>query len=141
MKRISLACWMMCCGGVLLGEEFIISYRAKIENSLFKGEDYRVSKVIDAKGSRGLEKGSFKVIKECQITPLESLDQDGVERFLKQNKERVLECLYSSGVKIYDEVMTKNWEARSKTIFKIPPKRVVVILSDGMVKLSVLEKK
>ncbi|MCE3046986.1 hypothetical protein [Helicobacter kayseriensis] len=125
----------------LNAEEFIISYRAKIKNTLFEGEEYRVSKVIDSKGSRGVKNGEFEIIKKCTFVPLGVLEQRDVEKYLKQNKDQVLECLYSSGVGIYDEVITKDLQAKSKTIFKVPPKRVIAQLKDGVIEFSVLEKK
>lgn len=121
-------------------EEFIISYEVKMRNELLSGESYRVSKVITPRGEDGLKKGKFKVLKSCQILPEEHLEEKGMQKFLKLHKEEVLDCLYSSGVELYDEATTKNLQSQSKTIFKIPPKRILAVLKDGVVNLSVLEK-
>ncbi|WP_156923045.1 hypothetical protein [Helicobacter pametensis] len=119
----------------------MISYRAKIKNTLFVGEEYRVSKVIDSKGTRGLKDGSFKVFGVCHLTPKMSLEKKEIGRFLKENQEGVLECLYASGVKITDNVVMRDLQARSKTILAIPPRRVIASLKDGIVELKILEKR
>lgn len=129
------------CGMSVFAEEFIISYEVKMRNDLLSGESYRVSKVIVPKGADGLKEGKFKVLKSCKILPEENLEESEIQKFLKLHKEEVLDCLYSSGIELYDEATTKNLQSQSKTIFKIPPKRILAVLENGVINLSVLEKK
>lgn len=119
----------------------MISYEVKMDNELLKGESYKVSKVLAPKGKDGLQSGEWKVVKSCEIIPQENLGAGEMQKFLKTYQEEVLDCLYASGIKLYDEAVMQNLQARSKTIFKIPPKRVIAMLKDGIVNLSVLEKR
>lgn len=112
-----------------------------MHNEILSGESYKVSRVITPRGEKWLKEGKLKVVKSCEILPKENLQEAEIQNFLKLYKEEVLECLYSSGVELYDEATTKNLQSQSKTIFKIPPRRVLVMLKDGVVNLSVLEKK
>ncbi|RDU72114.1 hypothetical protein [Helicobacter brantae] len=125
--------------------EFIISYKAKMQDDILVGEDYKVSEVIDSKGIRGIKDGDYQLFKICNIIPR---DYEGVEdeasfikKVLKTQRELVLDCLYSSGVKIYDEVTSKDLQAKSRTIFSIPPKRVIAKYENGVVNLGILEEK
>lgn len=143
MRKCSLA--LALCVGVWANEmEFIISYKAKMQNDLLVGEDYRVSEVIENRGVKGIESGEYRIVKVCNIVPR---DYEGVEseasfvkKVLKTQRELVLDCLYSSGVKIYDEVTSKDLQAKSKTILSIPPRRIVVKYENGMLNLGILEK-
>ena len=125
--------------------EFIISYKAKMQNDLLVGEDYKVSEVIDSKGIRGIKEGGYQVFKICNIIPRDYEGQEDekafVKKVLKTQRELVLDCLYSSGVKIYDEVTSRDLQAKSKTIFAIPPKRVIAKYENGVVNLGILEEK
>lgn len=123
-----------------LAQEFIISYELKIHNELLSGERYKVSRVLVPKGEEGIKEKTFKILKSCQIVPEENVD-DQIQKFLKTHQEDVLDCLYSSGVELYDQAITQNLQSQSKTIFRIPPKRILVWIKDGVVNLSVLEKK
>lgn len=141
MKKSSLAL-LLCVG--LGASEFIISYKAKMQNDLLVGEDYKVSEVIAKKGDKGIEEGEYRIIKVCNIIPK---DYEGVEdeanfvkKVLKTQRELVLDCLYSSGIKIYDEVTSRDLQAKSKTIFSIPPKRVIAKYENGILNLGILEK-
>ncbi|WP_300642461.1 hypothetical protein [uncultured Helicobacter sp.] len=133
------------CVGVWANEmEFIISYKAKMQNDLLVGEDYRVSEVIENKGAKGIKNGEYKVFKLCKIIPQDYEGQEDevsfVKKVLKTQREVVLDCLYSSGVKIYDEVTSRDLQAKSKTIFSIPPKRVIAKYENGVLNLGILEK-
>ncbi|WP_300221984.1 hypothetical protein [uncultured Helicobacter sp.] len=133
------------CVGVWANEmEFIISYKAKMQNDLLVGEDYRVSEVIENKGAKGIKNGEYKVFKLCKIIPQDYEGQEDevsfVKKVLKTQREVVLDCLYSSGVKIYDEVTNRDLQAKSKTIFSIPPKRVIAKYENGVLNLGILEK-
>lgn len=139
MRRVKLLLFL--CGVGALAEEFIISYEVKMQNDLLSGENYKVSKALVSRGLEGIQNGQFKVVKSCQILPEENLEAKEMQKFLKTHKEQVLDCLYSSGIELYDEAITKNLQAQSRTILKIPPKRVVAVLKNGVVDLSVLEKK
>lgn len=143
MKKSSLA--LAFCVGVWANEmEFIISYKAKMQNDLLVGEDYRVSEVIENKGTKGIKNGEYKVFKLCKIIPQDYEGQEDevsfVKKVLKTQREVVLDCLYSSGVKIYDEVTSRDLQAKSKTIFSIPPKRVIAKYENGVLNLGILEK-
>lgn len=138
MKRARI---LLFWGGFAFSQEFIISYKIKIHNELLSGESYKVSRVITPRGESGLKEGRFKIVKSCKILPEENLQEEEIQNFLKLHKEEVLECLYSSGVELYDEATTKNLQSQSKTIFKIPPRRVLITLKDGVVNLNVLEKR
>lgn len=143
MKKSSLA--LAFCAGVWANEmEFIISYKAKMQNDLLVGEDYRVSEVIENKGAKGIKNGEYKVFKLCKIIPQDYEGQEDevsfVKKVLKTQREVVLDCLYSSGVKIYDEVTSRDLQAKSKTIFSIPPKRVIAKYENGVLNLGILEK-
>lgn len=143
MKKSSLA--LAFCVGVWANEmEFIISYKAKMQNDLLVGEDYRVSEVIENKGAKGIKNGEYKVFKLCKIIPQDYEGQEDevsfVKKVLKTQREVVLDCLYSSGVKIYDEVTNRDLQAKSKTIFSIPPKRVIAKYENGVLNLGILEK-
>lgn len=124
--------------------EFIISYKAKIKNDLLVGEDYKVSEVLENKGTKGIKNGEYRVFKLCKIIPQSYEGQEDeanfVKKVLKTQREVVLDCLYSSGVKIYDEVTSKDLQAKSKTIFSIPPKRVIAKYENGILNLAILEK-
>lgn len=124
--------------------EFIISYKAKIKNDLLVGEDYKVSEVLENKGTKGIKNGEYRVFKLCKIIPQSYEGQEDEASFakkvLKTQREVVLDCLYSSGVKIYDEVTSKDLQAKSKTIFSIPPKRVIAKYENGILNLAILEK-
>lgn len=124
-----------------LAEEFIISYANKMHNELLSGENYKVSKVIAPKAEDGLKRGKFKIVKTCEILPEENLQDREIQKFLRLHQEEVLDCLYSSGIELYDEAVTKNLQSQSNTIFKIPPKRILVVLKNGVLNLSVLENK
>lgn len=126
-------------GVILCAEEFIISYQAKMENDLLEGEEYKVSKVLYPRGVEGLKSGEFKLMRVCEILNIEN--EDSVFRSLKKNQEQVLDCLYMSGTQIYDEAMAKNLQARTRTILKIPPKRVLANVQNGVIELKVLEKR
>ena len=133
------------CVGVWANEmEFIISYKAKMQNDLLVGEDYRVSEVIENKGAKGIKNGEYKIFKLCKIIPQDYEGQEDevsfVKKVLKTQREVVLDCLYSSGVKIYDEVTNRDLQAKSKTIFSIPPKRVIAKYENGVLNLGILEK-
>ena len=133
------------CVGVWANEmEFIISYKAKMQNDLLVGEDYKVSEVIENKGAKGIKNGEYKVFKLCKIIPQDYEGQEDevsfVKKVLKTQREVVLDCLYSSGVKIYDEVTSRDLQAKSKTIFSIPPKRVIAKYENGVLNLGILEK-
>ena len=133
------------CVGVWANEmEFIISYKAKMQNDLLVGEDYRVSEVIENKGAKGIKNGEYKVFKLCKIIPQDYEGQEDevsfVKKVLKTQREVVLDCWYSSGVKIYDEVTNRDLQAKSKTIFSIPPKRVIAKYENGVLNLGILEK-
>ena len=133
------------CVGVWANEmEFIISYKAKMQNDLLVGEDYRVSEVIENKGAKGIKNGEYKIFKLCKIVPQDYEGQEDevsfVKKVLKTQREVVLDCLYSSGVKIYDEVTNRDLQAKSKTIFSIPPKRVIAKYENGVLNLGILEK-
>ena len=132
------------CVGVWANEmEFIISYKAKMQNDLLVGEDYRVSEVIENKGAKGIKNGEYKVFKLCKIIPQDDEGQEdevSLKKVLKTQREVVLDCLYSSGVKIYDEVTNRDLQAKSKTIFSIPPKRVIAKYENGVLNLGILEK-
>ncbi|WP_305862933.1 hypothetical protein [Helicobacter cholecystus] len=143
MKKSSLA--LAFCIGLGANEiEFIISYKAKMQNDLLVGEEYKVSEVIGNRGLRGIKNGEYRVLKFCKILPSEYEGQKNEASFIKQvlksHREAVLDCLYSSGVKIYDEVISRDLQARSKTIFSIPPKRVIVKYDNGVINLGILEK-
>ena len=143
MKKSSLA--LAFCVGVWANEmEFIILYKAKMQNDLLVGEDYRVSEVIENKGAKGIKNGEYKIFKLCKIIPQDYEGQEDevsfVKKVLKTQREVVLDCLYSSGVKIYDEVTNRDLQAKSKTIFSIPPKRVIAKYENGVLNLGILEK-
>ena len=143
MKKSSLA--LAFCVVVWANEmEFIISYKAKMQNDLLVGEDYRVSEVIENKGAKGIKNGEYKIFKLCKIIPQDYEGQEDevsfVKKVLKTQREVVLDCLYSSGVKIYDEVTNRDLQAKSKTIFSIPPKRVIAKYENGVLNLGILEK-
>lgn len=142
MKKLSLILLGLI-GGAWGAEEFIISYSAKVENDILSGEQYKVSKVLNKRGVEGIGRGEYKIFKTCQIVPVELIGEGDIEVldwFLKRYKSEVLDCLYESGVKIYDEVIAKNSQAQTKTIFKIPPTRVIVGIKNGVIDLQVLEK-
>lgn len=115
-----------------------------MENDLLVGEEYRVSEVIESRGLEGIKSGKYKVEKLCKIFPQDYEGQEDelgfVRKILKTQKEVILDCLYSSGVQIYDEVTSKNLQAKSKTIFSIPPKRVIVKYENGIINLGILEE-
>ena len=115
-----------------------------MQNDLLVGEDYRVSEVIENKGAKGIKNGEYKVFKLCKIIPQDYEGQEDevsfVKKVLKTQREVVLDCLYSSGVKIYDEVTSRDLQAKSKTIFSIPPKRVIAKYENGVLNLGILEK-
>lgn len=115
-----------------------------MKNDLLVGEEYKISEVIENKGVTGIKDGGYKVFKLCKIVPQEyegaEDEREFVKKILKNQKELVLDCLYSSGVKIYDEVTSRDLQAKSKTIFQIPPKRVIVRYENGVLNLAILEK-
>lgn len=125
--------------------EFIISYKAKMQDDLLVGEDYKVSEVIQSKGINGIKKGDYEIFKICKIIPRDYEGQEDEQSFIKKvlktQRELVLDCLYSSGIKIYDEVTSRDSQAKSRTIFAIPPKRVIAKYENGVVNLGILEEK
>lgn len=141
MKKSSLTL-ALCVG--LGASEFLISYKAKMENDLLVGEEYKVSEVIDNKGIKGIKNGEYRVFKLCKILPTgydgQENESEFVKKVLKTQRELVLDCLYSSGVKIYDEVTSRDLQAKSRTILSIPPKRVVAKYENGVINLEILEK-
>lgn len=120
------------------GQEFIVSYRAKMQNDSLSGESYQISKALNP--WMGSDRMSVKVVKICTIMIENATEEDQIQKMLKTHKESILECLYSSGVKIVDESITRNLEARSKTVFEILPRHIFVTMDNGMMEVKILER-
>ncbi|ANV97707.1 hypothetical protein BBW65_02305 [Helicobacter enhydrae] len=121
--------------------EFILSYRAKMVNDFLEGEEYKVSRVLSPKGKQGLQNGDFEIVKTCKIVTEENAEGlSGLQNILKRNQDKILDCLYGGEVSVDDEVVTLNLQAKSKTILKIPPVRVVAIFEGGVLELNILDE-
>ena len=119
-------------------KDFIISYQLLIQNEVPTGDKYDISEP--------LVKKNLQMSYECEIdVGLEHDDEIPevldilLKILLKQNKDRVLECLYKSGVKVRDDGVSQKNMSQNKVLFTLPPTYIRAGIEDGYLKLWVLK--
>lgn len=108
-----------------ISDEFIISYRAIVKDSILIGEEFSVVKALT-------KSKDYDILGVCELDIMDFGDSKNYTHFLKQRKEAILECLqtHTQG-KISDYTKTINNETRTKTTFKIPPQRILFYPQDS----------
>lgn len=106
-------------------EEFIVSYKAIVKDSILIGEEFSVVKALT-------QSKDYDILGVCELDIVDFGDSKNYTPFLKQRKEAILECLqtHTQG-KISDYTKTINNETRTKTTFKIPPQRILFYPQDS----------
>lgn len=106
-------------------EEFIVSYKAIVKDSILIGEEFSVVKALT-------QSKNYDILGVCELDIVDFGDSKNYTPFLKQRKEAILECLqtHTQG-KISDYTKTINNETRTKTTFKIPPQRILFYPQDS----------
>ncbi|RAX54003.1 hypothetical protein CCY99_04790 [Helicobacter sp. 16-1353] len=136
MKILVFALFM---GILIANDEFIISYKALVENHILIGEEYNVSKALS------LSK-DYKVIGICDFIP-ESHKTNDMEsnensfRILKENKDIVLDCLQKYlHIKIRDDARFINNALHSKIAFELQPQRILAVFDGNKMNIQIIEK-
>lgn len=118
--------------------ELLISYKVVSKDNVAERERYRVSHVMNYQGE------DSKVARECEIdvSPYRIMDDMPyfIVSLLKQEKEQVLECLYSHEVQVREATQGRNNALSSRVSLEIPPTRVRAMLVNKSIMLKILAK-
>lgn len=121
--------------------EVLISYKIVSQNHLAQKERYRVSHVMNYQGN---SRNGYRVVKECEIDVSDYEIMDDMPYFivyiLRQEKEKVLDCLYSNEVNIRESANGKDNVLTSRVSLEIVPTRARAVLLDKSVILKILSK-
>ena len=99
-------------------DEFIISYRAIMQNNVLIGEEFKVAKALTISQNPN-------IIAQCDI--VEFSPDDSHIKTLKQNQSAILSCFEQTlHNKIRDDIKSINNEVRTKTTYKIPAQRILL---------------
>lgn len=117
--------------------ELLISYKIVSQDNLAQRERYRVSQVMQ-------EKSGYHITKECEIDASRYLIMDDMPYFissiLKQEKEQVLECLYTHEINVRESTKGRNNAISSRVSLEIAPTRVRAKLVDKSIVMYILAK-
>lgn len=121
--------------------EVLISYKLVSQNHLAQKERYRVSHVMNYQGD---SRNGYRVVKECEIDVSNYEIMDDMPYFivyiLRQEKEKVLDCLYSNEVNIRESASGKDNVLTSRVSLEIMPTRARAMLLDKSIMLKILSK-
>ncbi len=106
----------------LISQDFILSYRVAVKDSLLLNERFTISK--------SMTKENFYIDFECRILEIDELS---LIELINLSKEEVLECLFKNGVKLKSYDNSFNFLNSSTSVLSIPPKRFNIENSDGFI--------
>lgn len=124
-------------------KEFIISYRVYTKNGIAQGEKYDISEPIVSR----VNNPKYTLDYTCRIDTLigdfvGDDDEDyALKYILEERKDKIIDCLSKGGVKIRDDSMTHNFEAKTKTLLTLPPKSVLAYMDNGYLILEVFKER
>lgn len=119
--------------------EFLISYKAEVENGTITGEKYDISEPLIIK-SPGLA-----LDYTCSInTPINDLITDdeayAIKYILANYQEEVLACLEKGGVRVRYDALTQELATQDKALLRLPPRRILAYFDNRALILEVLKE-
>ncbi|OBV29301.1 hypothetical protein BKN38_03225 [Helicobacter sp. CLO-3] len=120
--------------------EFLISYKAEVENGTITGEKYDISEPLIIK-SPGLA-----LDYTCSInTPINDLITDDeayvIKYILANYQEEVLACLEKGGVRVRYDALTQELATQDKALLRLAPRRILAYFDNRALILEVLKEK
>lgn len=117
--------------------EAIISYKLELRDSIPVGERYRVAMAMQIKPntpvfSCAINVGDYDITDDMAFF---------IIALLRQEKEQVLDCLYTHEVLLHDENLWRDSAVRERTLLEIPAVRVRASLHNRDLLLQILQNK
>lgn len=116
----------------LFAREYVFSYRLSAKDSMVLGEKYYVSPSMVSSKLTKHYKGRY-----CDVIHEAKSEVEFIEKY----KDKILECLFSWGVKLEDESKVVNLQNQSMTILSIPATRIYIEYDVELSKIYLLNKK
>ncbi|PAF47140.1 hypothetical protein BKH46_05380 [Helicobacter sp. 12S02634-8] len=124
-------------------KEFLISYRLYVQDGIAKGDSYGISEPIRSY----VDSGRYVLDYVCRIdTHIGDILGDdnakgALKMILEKEKDKVLLCLYKSGVRINDDTASNGTQIQTKTLLSLPARAVETYLDNSFLILEVYKEK
>ena len=111
-------------------DEFIVSYKAIINNQILIGEEYNITKSLTTSKK-------YSIVGKCDFIPNDIEAESKLIDILKANKEMILDCLHKNiDAKIRDDVKYINNMVNFKTKFEFWPHRILAVFDGNKINIK-----
>lgn len=115
-------------------DEFIVSYKAIINNQILIGEEYNITKSLTTSKK-------YSIVGKCDFIPNDIEAETKLIDILKANKEMILDCLHKNiDAKIRDDVKYINNMVNFKTKFEFWPHRILAVFDGNKINIKFIKK-